>query len=102
MRDKQRYILVESSIQIGSDERELGNSISREVIRCIGEMNYHSVNPRLMKITGGNRFIMRSSLGGIGQLMLAFSMIKRMNGNDVAFYTLKASGTIKTLLQYKD
>ncbi|MCW6160531.1 MAG: Rpp14/Pop5 family protein [Candidatus Micrarchaeales archaeon] len=101
MRDKQRYVLVESNIPIGSDERALSDSVSREVIRCIGEMNYHRVNPKMMKILGEKRFIMRSSLEGAGQLVLALSLIKRLNGSDIAFYTLKTSGTIKTLLQYK-
>ena len=101
MREKQRYLLVEANFQIGNDERQFGSSLSREIIRCLGEMNYHRVNPRLMKITGGNRFIMRSSLEGIGALVLSFALIKRIDNIDAAFYTLKASGTIKTLLQYK-
>lgn len=102
MRDKQRYLLVETNFRISEDERELAGSLGRELIRCIGEASYHKVNPKLMKILGSNRFIMKSSLEGMSQLILAFSLVKRMNNADAAFYTLKTSGTIRTLLQYKD
>ncbi len=102
MRDKQRYVLVEANFEVKGDERSFGDEMNRELVRCLGEMNYHEVNPKTMKITGKNRFIMKSSLDGTGRLILALALIKRFNNSDAAFYTLKTSGTIKTLLQYKD
>lgn len=102
MREKQRYLLVETSAPMDGDERALSDRLEKELIRCIGEMNYHKVNPKLMKILGNNRFIMKASLEGIGQLILAFSLIKRIDGTEAAFYTLRTSGTIKTLLLYKN
>ncbi len=97
MREKHRYLLVESSAPIKGDEKSFTNALYRELIRCIGEMNYHNVNPRVVKLLGEKRFIIKSSLEGTGQLVLAFALIKRLNDSDVAFYTLKSSGTIKAL-----
>lgn len=97
MRDKKRYVLVEASVKISEDERSFSNSLYKELIRCIGEINYHKVNPRVMKLVGEKRFIIRSSLEGTGQLVLAFALIKKINNTEMSFYTLKSSGTIKAV-----
>jgi RNase P/RNase MRP subunit POP5 len=97
MRDKKRYILVETTSRINTDPKDFGASLYREIIRCIGESNYHRVNPKLVKLVGENRFIIKSSLEGTGQLILAFALIKRIGEAETAFYTLKSSGTIRAL-----
>ncbi len=97
MRDKKRYVLVETTSRINADPNEFGTSLYKEIIRCIGESSYHKVNPRLVKLVGDNRFVIRSSLEGTGQLVLAFALMKRLGDIPTAFYTLKSSGTIKAL-----
>ncbi len=98
MRDKKRYILVETSVKISEDERSFSHSLYNELIRCIGEINYNKVNPKVMKLVGQNKFIIKSSLEGTTQLVLAFALIKKVGNKEMAFYTLKTSGTIKALL----
>ncbi len=97
MRDKKRYLLVETTAKINGDPKEFGNTLYREIIRCIGESSYHIVNPKLVKMVGENRFVIKSSLEGTGQLILAFALMKRIGETETAFYTLKSSGTIKAL-----
>ena len=97
MRDKKRYLLVETTAKIEGDPKSFGAMLYREIIRCIGESSYHRVNPRLVKLIGENHFIIKSSLEGTGQLILALALIKRIGDTDTAFYTLKSSGTIKAL-----
>ncbi|MFI5412266.1 MAG: Rpp14/Pop5 family protein [Candidatus Micrarchaeales archaeon] len=97
MRDKKRYVLVETSIKISEDERGFSHSLYKELIRCIGEINYHNVNPKFIKFVGQNRFIIRASLDGTAELILAFALIKKIGDKEISFYTLKSSGTIKAL-----
>ncbi len=97
MRDKRRYILVETTAAINSEPSEFGAQLYKEIIRCIGESNYHKINPRLVKLVSPNRFVIKGSLEGAGQLVLAFALIKRIGDVETAFYTLKSSGTIKAL-----
>lgn len=97
MRDKRRYLLVETSGKITYDEKTFSNAVQKELLRCIGEINYHKVNPKFMKLVDDNHFIIRSSLDGIGQLVLAFSLIKKTGDAEMSFYTLKSSGTIRAV-----
>jgi RNase P/RNase MRP subunit POP5 len=102
MRDKKRYLLVESTIPLGTDERSFSHSLYKEIIRCIGETSYHKINPKFMKFVSDNRFIIKSGLSGAGQLVLAFALIKKIDTKETGFYTLKSSGTIKALSAFKD
>ncbi len=101
MRDKRRYVLVETSSRIEDDEKTFSYNLYRELIRCIGESDYHKVNPRMMKIVDDTSFVIKSDLKGTGNLILALSFIKRLNNKETAFYTIKSSGTIRALLKAK-
>jgi len=101
IREKHRYLLVEMSGETKLNEKEFYALLARELIRCIGEMNFHRVNARFMKFTSSKSFVIRSSLEGIGSLTLAFALIKRLSAEPLSFYTLKSSGTIKALLKEK-
>ncbi len=92
---KHRYILVESAEELG--EEVLKGRLNGELSRAIGDIDYHRVNPRLMKY-GGKRFVLRCSLDGYGKLVVALSMVKELDGRKVAFYTIKSSGTMRALL----
>ncbi len=97
IREKHRYLLVESVGEMPQGERELFSLLSREIMQCVGESNYHKINPKLMKIVNPKVFILKSTLTGISELILSMALIKRLDGKDCAFYTLKASGTIRAL-----
>ncbi len=98
MKDKQRYILVETSGELSEDERAFSFALSKEIVRCVGEMRTHHINPKLTKIVDKRHFVIKSSLSGVNDLILALALIKRVNDRDMAFYTIKSSGTIRALL----
>ncbi len=102
MRDKRRYILVESGIGIAEAERDdFSMALYNALLHSIGESTYHRVNPKMVKFMGERRFILRAALAGSGLLIAALGLLKKINGRDCYFYTLKTSGTIKALASFK-
>ena len=102
IREKHRYILVESGTGVAERDRDsFTTGLYNGLLHCIGESNYHRVNPKVVSFTGNNRFVIRSSLAGCGPLIAAMALLKRVNGNDAYFYTLKSSGTIRALSSFK-
>ncbi|MGI0133872.1 MAG: Rpp14/Pop5 family protein [Candidatus Micrarchaeaceae archaeon] len=98
MRPKHRYLLVESLTNIGDSERPTFEfRLYKELLHCLGEISYHKANPKIMRFTDRNRFIMKCELVGYEQLILGLTFIKKLDGKDSAFYTINASGTIKAL-----
>lgn len=102
MRDKHRYILVEAGTDIDDDEiGDFSSGLYSGLMHCIGEANYHRVNPKIVDFVSKNRFIMKSSLSGSGFLIGALALIKMVNNRETYFYTLKTSGTIKALSSFE-
>ncbi len=102
MKEKQRYTLVESGIEVEEAERdEFSLGLYGALLHCVGEATYHRVNPKVIKFLGKKRFLVRSSLSGCGIMTAALAMVKKVNGKDAYFYTLKTSGTIRALSSFK-
>lgn len=102
MREKRRYILVETTIEVGeSSRKEFETNLFKELLHSIGEVTYFRANPKIIKFVRGRRFILKCSLSKYKDTMVALSFIKRIGGKDAAFYTLNASGTIKALLKWE-
>ncbi len=102
MKDKHRYILVESGVEISdNDIEDFSSGLYSGLMHCIGEANYHRVNPKIVNFVGRNRFIIKSSLSGSGFLIAALALLKRVNSKETYFYTLKTSGTIKALSSFE-
>jgi len=100
MRPKSRYILVESSVQIeAANAQQFERQLYEALLRSIGELSYHEANPRIMKFLNERQFILKCGLQGYKSTILALSMIKRLEGAEIAFYTIKSSGTIRALLK---
>jgi RNase P/RNase MRP subunit POP5 len=100
IREKHRYILVESGAKI--DERSAGafsDALYKELLECIGSLSYHKIRPKVIKIVNANTFILKTSLYGCGSVVAALALIKKVGGTDAYFYTLKTSGTIRALLK---
>ena len=96
--EKRRYLLVKSTADL--DMREGGSfahDFLKELLHNIGEVNYHSANPRIMKYMGGNQFVLRCNLERYRDTLIALTFMKRVGGVETGFYTLNASGTIRAL-----
>jgi len=86
-----------SSLPVNSiDERAFYN----ELVRYIGENNYATANPRIVKVIDANRFIVKVSLAGYRQLILALALMKKIGNDSTAFYTIWSSGTLKALSKH--
>jgi len=98
MREKRRYVLVEQAEPVvKADQERFAEQLNGELMRVIGEIDFPLVNPKIMKFVDEKLFIVRTSLEGQGKMVLALSLIKSVGGKETAFYTLKSSGTIRTL-----
>ena len=102
MKEKQRYTLVESGMEITEREQEeFSLGLYNALLHCLGEATYHKANPKVVKFLSDKRFLLRSSLSGCGVLTAALAMVKKVNGKDAYFYTLKTSGTIRALSSFE-
>ncbi|MCL5433799.1 MAG: Rpp14/Pop5 family protein [Candidatus Marsarchaeota archaeon] len=101
MKNKTRYLLVKTTYNI-DDGKSFFKSLNKELILEIGELNYSSVNPKLTLVLNNNIFIIKANLFGFNTLVAALSLIKRINNEPCAFYTIKSSGTIKALMKNFD
>jgi RNase P/RNase MRP subunit POP5 len=102
MREKRRYILVESTFETAEGLRkEFEFELFKELMHNLGEINYFKANPKVMKYIGAKKFILKCNLVKYKDVVLALTFIKRIAGKEAAFYTLNASGTIKALEKEK-
>jgi len=102
MREKRRYLLVETSMDIPEAARkEFELELFRELLHQIGETSYFRANPKIMKFIDGNRFVLKCNLVKYKETVLALTFIKRLSGKEVCFYTLNASGTILAIEKIK-
>ena len=98
MREKRRYLLVETSMDIAeASRREFEGELFRELLHQIGEISYFKANPKIMKFTSSNRFVLKCNLAKYKETVLALTFIKRLSVKEICFYTLNASGTILAL-----
>ncbi len=95
MKQKYRYLLIESSLEI-EDRHRFTSRLFNELINIIG-LNYYKVNPKIVSFIDQNKFIIKGSNSNINFLILAFTFIKELDNNPIYFYTLKSSGTIKSI-----
>jgi len=98
MRDKRRYILVESTVDVAEPARkQFEHDLFKELLHNIGETGYFKANPKVMKYIGSNRFILKCSLVKYKEMVVALTFTKKVGGQNLALYTLNASGTIKAV-----
>ncbi len=100
MREKRRYLLVESTLEVPeAARREFELELYKELMHNIGEVSYFKSNPKIVKYISGSRFVLKCSLLKYKETLIALTFIKRIGGKEVGFYTINASGTIKALLK---
>ena len=98
LKRKFRYILVESSIQM--DWKALSAEISNKLSAYLGERFYINADPRVVANCGSNAFILRVNRGSEQDAVLGTCYIIDINGSAAGLYTIKTSGTMRSLLDY--
>ncbi len=96
-RRKSRYLLVEASRDADLVSKEGQRGLSDGLARALGDIGYMNSSPRVMHQVARNAFIMRVARGEEGNVVLALSFIKQLNGSELGFYTIRASGSIRKL-----
>jgi RNase P/RNase MRP subunit POP5 len=96
-RRKSRYLLVESSKDVNFAFNEEQKGLAEGIAKVIGEFGYMNASPKIMKQLNSRAFVIRSSRGSEGHVVLALSLIKQLNGREIGFYTLRESGSIRKL-----
>jgi RNase P/RNase MRP subunit POP5 len=98
LRYKYRYILFMSSSELdfGIEERGLLN----EIMRYIGEISYSKANPKIAAQYSRKLFVIKTERSYEDLIILALSFIKELHGRRIGFFSLKSSGTIKSLRVY--
>ena len=103
MREKRRYLLVESVSGINENFRkEFELSFLNQLLHNLGEIEYFKANPKIIKYVNSRQFILKCSLAKYRETINAITFIKRLNDREAGFYTLNASGTMRALGKSKD
>ncbi|MGI0141098.1 MAG: Rpp14/Pop5 family protein [Candidatus Micrarchaeales archaeon] len=97
LKRKSRYILTESSKEIDLSDKRTWDELRNAIAKFIGEKDYADSNITFIKHTSPTRFILRTSRGAEKKVVLALCFMKQLNAMELGFYTLKISGTIRSL-----
>ena len=95
-RIKNRYMLAETSAQTDLRNQVNQRALEAEIMRVLGTVGYSYSNPKIM-LARNNQFILRIQRSSEDSIVLALSFIKSINGTTTGIYTIKTSGTIKSL-----
>jgi RNase P/RNase MRP subunit POP5 len=96
MRTKQRYILVETSKEV-HDKHVFTERLYGSIIEIVGQLGYHKINPKVIDFASDDLFIIKADLSGVEELIRALTFLKRVDNADIAFFTLRSSGTLRAL-----
>lgn len=100
LRKKHRYILVLSSRAI--DANLFWKEIAREIMRFMGELSYSQSNPRMAAQYSPRLFVIQTRRSYERQVMLALAFVRQLNEGKIGMFTIKSSGTIRSLSEYSD
>jgi RNase P/RNase MRP subunit POP5 len=101
-RRKLRYVLVEASGEIDVNDAYTAEKLKRGIQSFMGQLPYFKANPQISAQLDGRTFILSMNRGYDRNVVLALAFVKSLDGKKIGFYTLKTSGTIKSLKGRKD
>ena len=87
-----------SSSDINVEVEEKG--LMAEIMKYVGELSYSEANPRIAAQYSERLFVIKTNRGYEDSIILALSFIKELRGRKIGFFSLKSSGTIKSLVVY--
>ncbi len=99
-RRKLRYVLIEASHDVNLADKSVADDLKAKLRGMMGESAYFRANAHLAAQLREDVFIISVNRGLEREIALALSFIKTLGGEKVGFYTIKTSGTIKSLKVY--
>ncbi|MHB1829931.1 MAG: Rpp14/Pop5 family protein [Candidatus Micrarchaeaceae archaeon] len=97
-RPKNRYVLVEATVPLDTENKAVSHKIIALLCAEVGALGYVRGHPTIVRRLGDRSFIIRINRGYEGDVALAFSFVKDMDGSPVGFFTLRTSGSMKKLV----
>ncbi len=95
-RIKNRYLLAQTSVPIDMSLIENQKSLEEKMLKALGTATYSYTMPKIIPASQ-NEFILRVHRNTEEHAILALSFIKEISGKRLGIYTIKTSGTIKSL-----
>ena len=99
-RRKLRYVLIEATAEVEFASRKSEDDLKEKLRKFMGEADYSKANPHLIAQLGKNCFVISVNRGSERSLVLATSFVKELGGREIGLYTLKISGTVRSLKEY--
>ena len=96
-RKKLRYILVEASDDIRMEGTRSADALKTGIKAFLGELPYFKANPQVAAQLGSRVFVMSVNRGHERNAALALSFVKVIDGRRMGFYTIRTSGTIRSI-----
>lgn len=96
-RKKLRYILVEASGEVNMEDARSFDSLKSQMSSFLGHLPYFKANPQIAGQWSDRVFVMKVNRGYERNAILALSFIKNLDGKKVGFYTIRSSGTIRSI-----
>ena len=94
---RMRHVLVEASFKTNLADKSVETALRGGLRGIMGEANFFRANPRVTSQLSETVFIMSVNRGFERELVVGLSFMKELNHSKVGFYTIKTSGTIKSL-----
>ena len=96
-RRKVRYLMVEASGHVAMNDPQKVDALKRELFSFLGELPYFKANPQVAAQLNDNVFVISVNRGYERNTALALAFAKRLDGRKIGFYTIKTSGTIRSI-----
>ncbi|MEM3415989.1 MAG: Rpp14/Pop5 family protein [Candidatus Micrarchaeaceae archaeon] len=100
LRKKYRYILAEASASVNYEVKALDAEMRKSLLPIMGIKSFAQANPHVVKTLSHNSFIIKTARGSEHAIILALAFIKEMHDSEIGIYTLRTSGTIRSILRY--
>lgn len=99
-RRKLRYVLVEASRDVNLLDRRQEDDLKARLRATMGEGAYFRSNLHVAAQLREDVFILSANRSTERDIVLALAFIKTLGGEKVGFYTIRISGTIRSLKEY--
>ncbi len=96
-RRKMRYLMVEASESVAMNDPKRIDMLKRELLSFLGELPYFKANPQVAAQLNDKVFIISANRGYERNIALGLAFAKKLDGRKVGFYTIRTSGTIRSL-----
>lgn len=97
LRKKTRYVMVEANDRVYMNDPEIQEALKESLKAFLGELPYFKANPQVAAVLSDKVFVVGVNRGFERNVVLALSFVKSLQGRRVGFYTIRTSGTMRSI-----